>query len=183
MNKPLHLHRDVPTAPGSVQTFEQLSTLLESTSSDAESSQLSTSMGELAQRIEAVIASRALPEGDAGVGPVLVELMAALRRHRSLVVGLGPAWRSLYEYAAYLAALNNFRVLLGQWLMERNVAGENANALDDFELIGWRTLGEGMMLMDVYQQMSTSPTSVSELPAVGDSRIARAKNWWSKVRG
>ena len=40
-----------------------------------------------------------------------MDLLTELREHRAMVVNL--AWRGLYEYAAYLHALNNFRVLIG----------------------------------------------------------------------
>jgi hypothetical protein len=174
----------IPTAPVSVQSFEQLSAFLQSSAGDAESAQLSSSMGELAQSIEAVNAALGQPQG-AGLGPALVYLLAALRKHRGVVVGLSPSWRGLYEYAAYLAALNNFRVLVGQWLMERNVAGENAVAIEDFELIGWRTLGEGMLMIDMHEQMrvNSGEGEASGAMPLDDSRIAKAKNWWSKVRG
>jgi hypothetical protein len=185
MTEPRANESGIQTAPASVQSFEQLSALLHSSAGDAESAQLSSSMGELAQSIEAVNASLSQPQDGAAVGPLLVSLLAALRKHRSHVVGLSPSWRGLYEYASYLAALNNFRVLIGQWLLERNVAGEAAVAIEDFEMIGWRTLGEGMLMIDMHQQLraDAAASDPTDLMPVDDSRIAKAKSWWSKVRG
>jgi hypothetical protein len=104
-----------------------------------------------------------------------------------LVVSLSESWRTLYEYAAYLAALNNFRVLIGQWLVERNISGDNAVVIEDFELIGWRTMGEGLMMIDVHEQSLTRALSQTSQDSgsgdVDESRLARAKNWWGQLRG
>ena len=84
---------------------------------------------------------------------MLVDLLTVLRGHRNLVVNLGLPWRGLYEYAAYLQALNNFRVLIGQWLLDGGPrSAELLLTAEDFELVAWRTLGEGMLLIDMYEQ-------------------------------
>ena len=119
-------------------------------------------MGGLAVGIEAVLAGlKREPDLQALAAP-LMDLMTILREHRALVIALSPAWRGLYEYATYLAALNNFRVLIGQWLLaaspqDKPGAPDPKNVrFEDFELVGWRTLGEGM---------------------------ERARSWWERLRG
>jgi hypothetical protein len=105
------------------------------------------------------------------VAPLLMDLLTVLRGHRALVVGLGVAWRGLYEYAAYLQALNNLRVLIGQWLLEGGSHSEMLGlSADDFELVAWRTLGEGMLLIDMYEQLAAR----ADARGIGRGRAGRA---------
>jgi hypothetical protein len=115
---------------------------------------------------------------------MLVDMLTVLRGHRTLVVDLALPWRGLYEYAAYLQALNNFRVLIGQWLLD---GGPRSTELlvtpEDFELVAWRTLGEGMLLIDMYEQWKASeqPEDASKLGALEEPQVQRAIQWWKKL--
>jgi len=75
---------------------------------------------------------------------MLVDLLTVAQAHRHMVVGLGLPWRSLYEYAGYLQALNHLRVLIGQWLLE---GGPRSTVLllnaEDFEAGGLAHAGRG----------------------------------------
>jgi hypothetical protein len=97
-------------------------------------------------------------------------------------VNLGLSWRGLYEYAAYLQALNHFRVLIGQWLL--NGAGNKDLMLsaEDFELVAWRTMGEGMLLIDMYDQWLDhgGPPDIN-LDAPTQPMVERAVQWWKKL--
>ena len=168
--------------PG-MQSFDELGQALRSMSSDPDSVEVAAGMGELANAIEAV--GKGLKDRETGVtlGPKLVDLLTALRKHRSQVVKLGQGWRELYEYASYLAALNNFRVLIGQWLVERNISGNNQVVIDDFEMIGWRTLGEGLMMIDIHEQGRAQIQEDTGMAPIDESRLARAKQWWGQLRG
>jgi hypothetical protein len=178
---------DPATGLPDIRDFAEFGEALRSMSNDAETHRLSDGMAELSGAIERV--GKALSSHQLGstVGPLLVDLLTALRKHRQLVVGLSEPWRTLYEYAAYLAALNNFRVLVGQWLVERNISGDNEVVIDDFEMIGWRTLGEGLMMIDMHEQALsqalTQAQDESALSQIDESRLARAKNWWGQLSG
>jgi hypothetical protein len=174
---------DPETGLPDMRDFAEFGDALRSMASDAESIRLSEGMGELSATIEKVgLALTALQRG-ALIGPLLVDLLTALRKHRQLVVGLSETWRILYEYASYLAALNNFRVLIGQWLVERNISGDNQVVIDDFEMIGWRTLGEGLLMIDMHEQARTQAQEESGMAPMDESRLARAKQWWGQLRG
>ena len=117
---------------------------------------------------------------------MLVDLLTVLRGHRALVVGLGLPWRGLYEYAGYLQALNNFRVLIGQWLLQAGPWDDELPVTaEDFELVAWRTLGEGMLLIDMYEQWrqrEQTATPASDLEAHDQPQVERALQWWQKLR-
>jgi hypothetical protein len=174
---------DPETGLPDMRDFAEFGDALRSLSSDAESIRLSEGMGELSSRIEKVGLALTAQQRGAMIGPLLVDLLTALRKHRQLVVGLSETWRMLYEYASYLAALNNFRVLIGQWLVERNISGDNQVVIDDFEMIGWRTLGEGLMMIDMHEQARTAAQEESGMVPIDESRLARAKQWWGQLRG
>ena len=165
-----------------MRDFAEFGNALRDMTTDAASIALSDGMGDLSKAIENVANALAAHQSVTQIGPKLVELLTAVRKHRQLVVGLGETWRALYEYAAYLAALNNFRLLIGQWLVERSITGDQKLVLDDFEMIGWRTMGEGLMMLDMHEQART--TALAELSAgqADPSHMARAKQWWGKLR-
>ncbi len=173
----------------SIQSFGGLSHFLRSAMADEESLQLADGMGGLATGIEAVLSGlKREPDLQALAAP-LMDLMTILREHRALVIALSPAWRGLYEYATYLAALNNFRVLIGQWLLAASpqarprTPGRQTVRFEDFELVGWRTLGEGMLLIDMYEQLSGGEAGESGAAALSEARVERARSWWERLRG
>jgi hypothetical protein len=176
---------DPSTQLPSIQSFGELSHFLRSAMADEESLQLADGMGGLSVGIEAVLLRLKGSAGAAEAAPSLMDLMTTLREHRALVIGLSPAWRGLYEYASYLAALNNFRVLIGQWLLpagQADPALAQDIPLEDFELIAWRTLGEGMLLVDMYEQLRDQAPAESGSGALDATRLERARSWWGRVR-
>ena len=179
---------DPTTHLPSVQSFGELSHFLRSAMADEESLQLADGMGSMATSIEAVLSGLQREPDPAALAPALMDLMTVLREHRSLVIALSPAWRGLYEYASYLAALNNFRVLIGQWLLPATTplaagsAKERSVGLEDFELIAWRMLGEGMLLIDMYEQLCGRESSDSSVAVLDPSQVQRARNWWERLR-
>src|SRR5688572_13701014 len=102
---------DPSTQLPSINTFGDLSNFLRQAVADEDSRQFSEGLALVAAHSEGVI--RALRSGRdrTRIAPLLVDMLTILRDHRQLVVSLGLSWRGLYEYAAYLQALNNFRVL------------------------------------------------------------------------
>src|SRR3712207_5621648 len=101
------LPRDPSTNLPTINTFGELSNFLRGAVADEDGRQLSESMAELSVHIEAIIAALRVNRIRTTVAPMLVDLLTVLRGHRLLVVNLGLPWRGLYEYAAYLQALNN----------------------------------------------------------------------------
>jgi hypothetical protein len=168
----------------SINSFGELSNFLRGSVADEDCRVFSESMGQLAVHIEAIIAGLRLNRVRTTIAPMLVDLLTVLRGHRILVVNLGLPWRGLYEYAAYLQALNNFRVLIGQWLLDGGPrSSELLLSAEDFELVGWRTLGEGMLLIDMYEQWTAREApDQSTLGCLDEPQVERAMQWWKKLR-
>lgn len=168
--------------------FGELSNFLRGSVADEDSRRVSESMSVLAIHVESIISSLRQNKVRTTIAPMLVDLLTVLRAHRHMVVGLGLPWRGLYEYAGYLQALNHLRVLIGQWLLE---GGPRSTELllnaEDFELVAWRTLAEGMLLIDVYEQwvlreQQEQQEQQSGLAALSEPQVERAIQWWKKLR-
>jgi hypothetical protein len=185
---PSRLSLDPSTHLPSIHTFGELSQFLRSAVADEDSRQFSEGMTLLASHIEAIVACLRLDRSRDAVAPLLMDFLTVLRDHRTMVVGLGLEWRGLYEYASYLQALNNFRVLIGQWLLQGDARGVQLQlAAEDFELVAWRTLGEGLLLIDMYEQLVHDPLDgdfVVTQPFTREEgpQIERALQWWRKLR-
>ena len=166
--------------------FGQLSSFLRASIADEDSRRVSESMSELATHVEAIILSLRHGKVRATVAPMLVDLLTVLRAHRHMVVGLGVGWRGLYEYAGYLQALNHLRVLIGQWLLDGGPrSAELLLNAEDFELVAWRTLAEGLLLIDVYEQSvqrDHPDQTESGLAALSEPQVERAIQWWKRLR-
>jgi hypothetical protein len=175
---------DPSTLLPTISSFGELSSFLRNSVADEDCRQLSESMGRLSVQIESIIETLRSSRSRDKVAPLLVDLLTTLRVHRAAVVNLGLAWRGLYEYAAYLQALNNFRVLIGQWLLDGAAQGSELRLdAEDFELMAWRTLGEGMLMIDMYEQwVSSDQDGASTLGALTQPQIQRAVHWWKKLR-
>lgn len=170
--------------PG-ITSFGELSQFLRGAVADEESRQLSESMAQLAGQIEAILALLSQGRERVRVAPSLMDLLGSLRAHRQMVVHLSPPWRKLYEYPSYLHALNNFRALLGQWLVE---GGPDVPDLplgaEDFQLVAWRALGEGILMIDMYEQRAAQGDE-PEASSMGDLEthgMQRAVQWWKRLR-
>ncbi len=173
------------TLQPSMENFGELSQFLRGSNADEDCRQLSESMAHMAGHFEAMIAALRASRTRADAAPKLVDLLTVLRAHRNFLLQLGLPWRGMYEYAAYMQALNNFRVLIGQWVQQGGPSSTQlAVTAEGFELIAWRTLGEGTLMIDMYEQLVASerpggtPSAPDELD---EPRVERAMQWWKKL--
>jgi hypothetical protein len=173
---------DLPSA----NTFGDLSNFLRDAIADEDSRVFSESMQQLALQAEGVVAGLRASRESKHAAPLLMDMLTVLREHRGMVVHLGLAWRGLYEYAAYLQALNNFRVLIGQWLLHVEPWDDEVNvSSEEFALVSWRTLGEGMLLVDMYEQWRQQEDDDEPGSALGrleQPQVERVLQWWQKFR-
>src|SRR5688572_5462969 len=143
--------RRAATLP-SLHTFGELSNFLRGAIADEDSRAFSDSMGELAVHAEGVIAVLRRSRRRDEAAPALMDMLTVLRAHRAFVLELGLTWRGLYEYAGYLQSVTNFRILIGQWLQAASWEDELEVTAEDFQSVAWRTLGDGMLLIEMYEQ-------------------------------
>jgi len=177
-----HLPLPLPSLP-----FGELSNFLRSALADEDSRIFSEGMQQLALQADGIAAALRVNRKREFVAPLLMDMLTSLRDHRAMVAALDLRWRGLYEYAAYLQSLNNFRVLIGQWLLDVNpLSCEVSVTADVFTGVAWRTLGEGTLLIDVYEQWLER----EEIPGASDfgSRSGSGpqkqttSQWWQRRR-
>ncbi|MFM9880241.1 MAG: hypothetical protein ACKVOO_07515 [Burkholderiaceae bacterium] len=177
----------------SINSFSQLSEFLRSAVADEESLQMGESIGLLASHVEAMTAQIKGGVNRHNWAALLMDFLTVVRQHKAFVVALSPGWRGLYEYPSYLNALNNFRVLIGQWLMlmadrsAQDPAAARATwpGISDFEAMAWRTIGEGMLMIDMYQELTQRQEEGADpgsaLGDLDDSRLELARHWWERL--
>jgi len=165
--------------------FGEISNFLRSALADEDSRQFSEALQQMALQSESVAAGLRLGRRREQAAPLLMDMLTVLRDHRAMVVGLGLSWRGLYEYAAYLQALNNFRVLIGQWLLDVDPWDDEVRvSAEDFTQVAWRTMGEGMLLIDMYEQWLEREESpgASDFGTPTEPQKERALQWWHRLR-
>lgn len=178
------LRMDSGTNLPTIRSFGELDQFLGGSREDAESQAISDGMRQLAERVERIVETLHATQQRTVVAPLLVDLLTVVRVHRNQIVHLGMPWRGLYEYGGYLQALTNCRVLIGQWLLEGGPrSAELVLTAEDFELVAWRTLAEGMLLIDMYEQWVASEVEAeSGLADLQEPQVQRALRWWHKLR-
>ena len=170
------------TLPG-IETFGALSNFLRGAVADEDSRNFSDSMGELAVHAESVIAVLARTRRRDVAGPALMDMLTVLRSHRAFVLELALTWRGLYEYAGYLQSVNNFRILIGQWLQAAPWDDDLQVTATDFQSVAWRTLGDGMLLIDMYEQwLEREGVDSERFDDVPEPQIEKAQQWWKLRR-
>jgi hypothetical protein len=181
-SKPQSPSRRLATLP-SIETFGALSNFLRGAVADEDSRNFSDSMGELAVHAESVIGVLGRTRRRDVAGPALMDMLTVLRGHRAFVLDLGLTWRGLYEYAGYLQSVNNFRILIRQWLQAAPWDDELEVTPADFQSVAWRTLGDGMLLIDMYEQwLEREGVDSERLDDVPEPQIEKAQQWWKLRR-
>ena len=166
-----------------LQSFGDISRFLREGVADEDSRQLRDSLSALSTHIDDAVRERRTTTDTAAITRRVVSLAQCAREHQLFLTGLGSAWHALYEFGAYQRALRELRNAVTAWqqALEQRNTRESA-CFDQFELLAWRTLGEALLLVDMYEHQSEP---VSELP--GDeppprSALQRAAAWLRRWR-
>ncbi len=162
-----------PSVPlSSPHTFGQYSEILRAAVADEESLQMGESLLHLSHQIETVTEAWRLPHTDATwLAPHFLALLDTLREHHAVVLDLSRDWDRFLEFKAHMAAVNQFRSQLGQWVQEVRLPGEQTRLQSDFDVSAWRVLGAGALLLDVYEQSNRQPETPTEVPNSAWSRL------------
>lgn len=161
----------------SLQSFGDLSRLLRQGVADEETREFRESLGELSAQIDELVTLRRRAGAPEPLQAGARRLLVALRSHQQTVTGLGSAWAALYEFGAYERSLQATHEALGQWLqtLERRSPRE-AQAFPQFERVAWRTLGEALLLLDMYAQQAQPQSDLAPGPAPG-----QPGGWWQQL--
>ncbi|WP_051602959.1 hypothetical protein [Simplicispira psychrophila] len=151
---------------------------------EEELQQWRTSLGALAQCIENALQARRLRRDAAHITRCAVALWQGVRQHQFFLTGLDSAWHTLYSFDAYQNAQQELSGAVQDWrqaLEERSL--REGDCFDRVELLAWRTLGEGVLLVDIYQH-GNGPLSEAPPVPLGRSSAAwlRLRAWWQRYR-
>lgn len=160
------------------QSFGDLSRFLREGVADEESRELRESLGQMSQCIDEAVKSRRGGADPQAILACVATLLRTLREHQLLLTSLGSAWHALYEFGAYQRALRELRDAMATWqqMLERRSAKESAS-FDQFELLAWRTLGEALLLIDMYEHQSNPASDLQDAPRRKLSALQRARAW------
>jgi hypothetical protein len=166
-----------------LQSFGDISRFLREGVADEDSRQLRDSLGALSTQIDETVRTRRTTTDLEVIALRVAALVQCVREHQLFLTGLGSAWHALYEFGAYQSALRELRSMLARWqqMLERRSPKEKA-CFDQFELLAWRTLGEALLLIDMYEQQSDPHSELPETPARKASAWQRAKAWFWRWR-
>lgn len=141
----------------------------------------------LSVQLERTTQTRRAPCPVEAIDPQAMQLAQLLRQHQLLLTGMGSAWHGLYEFGAYQQAVTALRTALQRWrdALDRLEQVEQ-QCFADFERLAWRTLGEALLLLDLYEQQSVgAPRSMpfSTAPQVRRAPLlTRLRAWLKRSR-
>lgn len=166
-----------------LQSFGDISRFLREGVADEDSRQLRDSLGALSMQIDGAVRARRTSTDTAEITRRVVALSHCAREHQLFLTGLGSAWHALYEFGAYQRALRDLRNAIADWqqMLERRSTRESAS-FDHFELLAWRTLGEALLLVDMYEHQSNPPSDLQDAPPRKLSVLERMQAWLRRLR-
>ena len=151
---------------------------------DEELQQWRASLSALAERVEGAIQARQQSAVTERTIDAADALLRGVRQHQFFLTGLESAWHALYSFDAYQNAQEELSVAVLDWreaLEERSP--NEGECFERVELLAWRSLGEGVLLVDIYEH-GNGP--LSEVPPAPLGRCGaawlRLRAWWQRQR-
>lgn len=179
------LARPVSTfLPATIASFGDTGRWVREGVADEAPCQLRASIGALAQCIEQAVSARRTRSDTAAITCCAAALVQGVRQHQLFLTGLDSAWHLLYAFGAYQNALHALCRAAQDWhlALERRSPGEGA-CFDRLELLAWRMVGEGLLLIDMYGQGSGPLSEAPLVPAGrGVAPWLRLRAWWQRRR-
>lgn len=142
------------------------------------------SLGALAQCVESALQARQQSRDAEDIIGHADALLRGVRQHQFFLTGLESAWHALYSFDAYQNAQEELSVAVLDWreALEERSANEG-ECFERVELLAWRSLGEGVLLVDIYEH-GNGP--LSEVPPAPLGRCGaawlRLRAWWQRQR-
>ena len=162
-----------------LQSFGDISRFLREGVADEDSRQLRDSLGALSSQIDEAVRIRRTSTDTTEITRRVVTLSHSAREHQLFLTGLGSAWHALYEFGAYQRALRELRNAIAGWqlMLERRSTQERAS-FDQFELLAWRTLGEALLLIDMYEHQSAPASDLQQAPPSRKPSVLQRLRAW-----
>ena len=142
------------------------------------------SLGALAQCVENALQARQQSRDAEDTIGHADALLRGVRQHQFFLTGLESAWHALDSFDAYQNAQEELSVAVLDWreaLEERSP--NEGECFERVELLAWRSLGEGVLLVDIYEH-GNGP--LSEVPPAPLGRCGaawlRLRAWWQRQR-
>ncbi len=163
------------------QSFDGISRLLREGVADEDSRQLRDSLGALSMQIDEVTRLRRTGIDAHAITRRVVDLARCARQHQLFLTELGSAWHALYEFDAYQRAFGALRDAIAAWqrALEQHSPREQA-CFRQFELLAWRTLGEALLLIDIYEQPGDAQSDLSYALPQRLSGWQRVRAWFQR---
>lgn len=174
----------LPSQHLTLQSFGDISRFLREGVADEESRQLRDSLGALSTHIDEAVRARRTSTDTSVIAQRVAALTQCAREHQLFLTGLGSAWHALYEFGAYQRALRELRNAIAAWqqMLERRSSKESAS-FDQFELLAWRTLGEALLLIDMYEHQSNPPSDLNDSrPVRKGSVLQHLQGWFRRFK-
>ena len=172
----------LPSQQLTLQSFGDISRFLREGVADEESRQLRDSLGALSTHIEEAVRARRTSKDTSAIAQRVAALTKCAQEHQIFLTGLGSAWHALYEFGAYQRALRELRNAISAWqnMLDRRSSRESAS-FDQFELLAWRTLGEALLLIDMYEHQSDPQSDLQNAaPPRKLSALQRLRAWFGR---
>ncbi len=172
-----------PSLQHTLQSFGDISRFLRESVADEDSRLLRDSLSGLSNHIDEAVRTRRTSTDTVAITRRVVGLSHCAREHQLFLTGLGSAWHALYEFGAYQRALRELRQAITAWqqALEQRHTRESA-CFDQFELLAWRTLGEALLLVDMYEHQSEPVSELPSEPPPPRSALQRAAAWLRRLR-
>lgn len=168
------------------RSFTGMSRFLREGMVQEETRALRISVGTLSEHIEAAMRARRTDSDAQALARCIEALTRCARAHQLELLGMGSAWHALHEFGGYQRALRELRDALARWqeaLLQRSPA--EAERFGIFERLAWRTLGDALLVLELYEQGdvqfgdsdASRPTRSSRRRAL----LSRLRAWWFRV--
>ncbi|SDZ86225.1 hypothetical protein SAMN05421875_102261 [Acidovorax soli] len=166
-----------------LQSFGDISRFLREGGADEDSLLLRDKLGALSMQIDEATRLRRTGADATAITRRVGDLAQCAREHQLFLTGLGSAWHALYEFGVYQRALRELRDAIAAWqqALERHSTQEGTS-FRQFELLAWRTLGEALLLIDMYEHGSGPQSDLPGVLPQRPSRWQRLRAWFRRLR-
>ncbi len=167
---------------GSLYEFASVTRFLQQDAASPDTLALRASLLSLSSQLEQATQTRREHHPIDSIERQAASLARQARQHQLQLTGMDSAWHGLYEFGAYQQAVLTLRKALEHWRQSlRQRSASEPQDFAEFERLAWRTLGEALLVLDLYEQQSGGrPASIPpSMPPVAakPTLLGRLRAW------